>query len=636
MFELPIPHTVQTKNACGQCALRGCICVLTPYCPALKDMPFMDQTFSTVDEMYRIGNHYGLPLALETGVTLGWIRNKIASGVPVILLGAYSYLNPPHSFSGNHWFCAKGFDENGFKINDSLRSQPVYASNATLEASLAHVVASIDNKPVTHLAMYPSEASLMPKPKGLGHNVQPLYIADFPGYLNLLRDNPPPAIVCVESPARAQLIMQTLKPLGTDVIYREYDGVFTAQAMSGFNWYESSLEQLEAHYATLPANGASPKDRAIAFAMIGYDPEIPETIEQHAAIIEASKRMQAQASPKSDDNAQNNYTPQQWADINAPYAAMGFTTHANNEPNFNPETIEWLLAIAWICVQRGWRCVLGNWSVGTPPENEWHKAEALLRYVAQHRNLLSIGLHEYTAHLTTLEFGKITDPAQFPTISPNTKPYLMGRFRWMLDYCKAQGFKAPNIVFTEWGYDTIHAVINWQSGLPGYQHGAGYQICKPYWQTVKPVGWTLGRYAARQLGWIWKELYQKHPEVKGACFFCSDGAGAWHTNFRIVGENDLFSAIKEYEDFSVNTETTVDTYPITLGSLTGSINVRATANGAIVGQLVRGDVFVPSTQIERAGSYWWRKGTSEKHGVVWMAVRTLSGTPVAWDVRLTP
>lgn len=558
MFELPIPHTLQTiKNSCGGCALRGVFCAMTPHCPALADIPFMDQSFTSVAEMELIGDHYGLPLALETGITLDWIRNKLLSGVPVILLGNYGYLNPGYPFTGNHWFCAIGFDDDGFKINDSLRTQPVYVTNATLEASLAHVVASIDSKPVTHLVMYPSEASLMPPLKGLGRNSQATFIPDFPAYLEDLKASPPPAMVVIDHLARALAIKAALP-----------------QTAHIFRYFFSG----------------------------------------------------------GDDNSWNKITPAQWAEIYEPACSQGLIGYADNEPGFNETSINWLLGVANICVQRDWKCVLGNWSVGMPHESEWWKAEALLRYVAAHSDLLSIGLHEYCPHLTSYEFGRHTNPAQWGAIDTNNKPYLMGRFRWMLDFCKAKGFKSPNIYITEWGWDSIKVAEAWQTGLPGYEHGAGYPICETAWNQWKPANMNTGQYAARQLGWIWKELYQKHPQIKGVCGFCDWGVGAWQTNFAFGNKRDFIIAARS-EDFSVGTQST-DTFDMVLHELVGEVNYRATPNGTVLGKLVRGDVFIPTTEVVKEGNYYWRKGTTAKYGVGWAAVKDLSGNPVSWKMTL--
>lgn len=158
---LDLPNAVQTKiNACGPAALKPVICALTPHCPTVSEIPWSDETFTSLSEMLDIGAYYGLELTWKRPIAVLWIREQITKGVPVTALVRYSIINPPHDFDGNHWVTVRGFDENRFLINDPLRVDPVWVPDTTLEQAMTQTLGSA----AQFLTVYPTRGLSMYKP----------------------------------------------------------------------------------------------------------------------------------------------------------------------------------------------------------------------------------------------------------------------------------------------------------------------------------------------------------------------------------------------------------------------------------------------------------------------------------------
>ncbi len=588
---------------------------------------------------------YGLTLNIRAAGNAipAWYRAMLNDNKPCVALLDYAPLPKPGDFP--HFLVVKGYDtdKGTFILND-----PYQVNGGDWEVSESEFNAAIASSRynLPYQGLYPTEA-LMPKLKGICWNTQTLFTDNLQGWIDSMKANPPAVVICVEFPARVQLVHEALAPIGTKVFFRKFfDGNGALVFPHGSAWHTLTLDELETKFAgdtfTAQAAGVSARERAVQFAMQGYDLNIEETIDelgtaQRTQIEHLSTRAQTAAvAPKGDDNSWSQMTPQQWFNAYLPYRNVAYGDYCDNEPGYNAQSIAWWSACADLCIAARRPAVLYNASVGTPHETSWHLAQDFLRKLSAHRGLLYLGIHEYAPSLTTYEFGKQTDPAHFPTVPLTARPYLTGRFRWLLDYCKSQGFTAPDIILTEWGWDSIAdpSVAAWQTGIPGYEHGAGYQISKRAWQVWKPANWTVGKYAAYQLAWLWRHVYQPHPEIIGACLFTYNGAGAWRTHFRIEGEADFMSEIRNY-DFSAGTTEETPTFDPTLDELVGTAWLRATPNGTALGQLSRGDVFIPSTEVKKAGNYYWRKGTSDKYGVGWAAVRTLDGKPVGWGMVVT-
>lgn len=593
------------------------------------------------DEAY---DTYGIRLLNKSSGTLAWLRERLDSGQIAILLINRFYLPFYPKKHIPHFVLAVGYNDDSFIIHDPL----LYEGYKTVpDADLRN--AWQDPRPpeeqfnTSFQALY-TEASLMPKLKGAGWNTQTLFVDNLQAWIDSMKANPPATVVCVEFPARAQLVHEALAPLSTKVFFRKYfDGNGALVFPHGSAWHTLTLDELEAKFAdsgfTAQAVGMSPRERAIQFAIQGYDLNIEETIDELAVVrtqIEhlSTRAQTAEVAPLGDDNSWNKMSPETWWNAYLPYKNAAYGWYCDNEPAMHETQLSWAEAILDKAIPVRQPIVYCNYSVGTPNEHSWHIADRFLRKLSQHRAFSYLGLHEYIPTLATYEFGKQTDPAQFPLVAKSAKPYLTGRFRWLSEYCRTNPtpFEPPNIIITEAAWDSIDAAMPWQRTTPGYESGAGYQIIKRAAAAWKPANWTIGQYTAYQLKWLWEQVYKPFPEVIGWCLFTFNGAGVWRTNYRFEGENDFMAAIKQY-DFSAG-EGTINppaTRNMTLVDLDTTLNVRAGASTSapILGVVRNGDTFIPTEETAQANGYTWRKGETKYSPDSWLAVQ--GGT---WTVKV--
>jgi len=235
------------------------------------------------------------------------------------------------------------------------------------------------------------------------------------------------------------------------------------------------------------------------------------------------------------------------------------------------------------------------------------------------------------------------DPAKFPAVKPTDRPWLLGRFRFLLDYCKSKGIKAPKIVINEWGWDTIASATAWHSTTPGYRPlGMGYRHSSVAWTTWQP-GMTAAYHAFKQLQWAWNNIYKPHPEIIGVCFFCYGGLGgegSWGEDYAIHRENELFDLVKAQGNFALNTGTTPPPQPPTPGQkriyIEGSewVNARAdhSTSSADVGNIIDGTPLYNVLAFFWDGKYIWNQVDIELSGkrlICWMAT-----TGNDWNIQI--
>jgi hypothetical protein len=86
----------------------------------------------------------------------------------------------------------------------------------------------------------------------------------------------------------------------------------------------------------------------------------------------------------------------------------------------------------------GWRLTAPGWSAGEPEYSDWEQPGMLqwLSLVGDNPTKLAVSLHEYS-----LDYD-LTD----------NSPYLIGRYTFLLDVCKAHNIPAPGIHITEFGW----------------------------------------------------------------------------------------------------------------------------------------------------------------------------------------
>lgn len=146
--------------------------------------------------------------------------------------------------------------------------------------------------------------------------------------------------------------------------------------------------------------------------------------------------------------------------------------------------VEWADWIGEFCfhtgilaLSDGFRWCGPGYSTGTPDEGAW-QTPGMLKYldlVQRHPHQLAVALHEYS--LTTHDIW-------------NGDGGLIGRFKQLLDACKAHGILPPPIFFTEWGWT--------HNRIPEPDQAM---------QDILEIG----------------ELYARYPAIKGAAIWALDG-----------------------------------------------------------------------------------------------------------------
>lgn len=255
-------------------------------------------------------------------------------------------------------------------------------------------------------------------------------------------------------------------------------------------------------------------------------------------------------SGSDNDNLWLHMTPQEWWNRYSMVKNYGLIAHTNNEPAITKAMVEWEIECAKIAIANQTKVVLCNFSVGVPetPNNnptQYEMLKPLFKLIAENPDYLYLGLHEYAATNWYAEFGGATDYKVWSKDLNHTRPYLMGRFKHINDYCIANFGKLPNIIFTEWGFDTIHAFYNYQSRVPGFEpsHMGITKSIKAFeaWRTDL-INWE--HYAFVQLQSAWNALYKKENNIKGVCFFCWGGQGVWRNYYNIAGYEKLIDFLK--------------------------------------------------------------------------------------------
>lgn len=279
-------------------------------------------------------------------------------------------------------------------------------------------------------------------------------------------------------------------------------------------------------------------------------------------------------------------SPAQWYAYTAEQARAGFTVHSPNEPGpLTDQLYQWLMEYARICVQNKKRAVIGNFSVGMPHETSWARYPQLLDYIAANRQYLRLGLHEYAPHLMSAEYTLDPRPSAWPRVPADSKPYLVGRYRWIP--------RDVPIIFTEFGWDTIpSAPFNaWQWTLEGMRERAGYRVAAAWWATVDRQGLTVQQYAARQIKWAFDQFCRNDPRVKGACFFTWGNQGDWREFYNVSDQEEFQETLMGFDLSStaqtVNYEIRNQGTRLTRARMTGvaAVNLRSvpttTANNPV-------------------------------------------------------
>ena len=259
--------------------------------------------------------------------------------------------------------------------------------------------------------------------------------------------------------------------------------------------------------------------------------------------------------------------------------------------DFRPEL--WLVSVnepdkarsAWIgqtcfhvgelMLEHGLKWLAPAWSGGEPRRDGWDGWQNYLRLCAQHPDKLGVAVHEYTFNILT--------PIQFAT------PHLIGRFRWLHDFCDAQGIARPTIWITEWGWE--------------------------YEDVPEPLA------ALADIEWAYANIYAQHENVKVICIWY---LGSGFANIA----NKAVKIMPELQNWLVNREllepvqTPPPVEPPVLGPMTysraGHLHIRSAPGleNPIVAHIGAGTEFTPTDKRYVGKDIWvkWAAG-------MWLAER---------------
>lgn len=255
-----------------------------------------------------------------------------------------------------------------------------------------------------------------------------------------------------------------------------------------------------------------------------------------------------------------------WLDNHVSHSSGGIVIHVGNEMPFNTEAITWLLLVCKQAVRRGVTVCIGNWAVGNPEPDAWPKAKELLALASEHREHIIVGLHEYAGGVVTsglhggypdnagVQPGK---PGGINLIQPESWPkditaitcYHMGRYKFMLDYCKSIGIETPRIIITEAGFDDTSDIKPWLDKLKQtspYLNITGYKSLINQWSDwFGARGWSTERVYAEQMIHADKYFYNE-AAIEGRCIYSYGHSSAKWIPFDTEDADEFWDLIVRY------------------------------------------------------------------------------------------
>lgn len=246
----------------------------------------------------------------------------------------------------------------------------------------------------------------------------------------------------------------------------------------------------------------------------------------------------------------------------------GLWAYCLNEPGFDDEMLIWLCNVIELAQPLGLKLVVGNFSVGTPEPNQWNKASArrLLELCDKYRATVALGLHEYAGGVITSGFvGGAPNSTQYhpdyiPVANwPNANDareltmWHIGRVKIMVNACKAMGIKAPRVLITEFGFDSLKSDPNpdlraWLDNLPTENglEARAWKGLRAAWAKYYP---TLAHEEAfhMQLAYADCIIYHDALPVEGMQLFCYGAAGNDWIHFDVEGHDALARLLELHE-----------------------------------------------------------------------------------------
>lgn len=353
------------------------------------------------------------------------------------------------------------------------------------------------------------------------------------------------------------------------------------------------------------------------------------------------------------------FDPEAWLDSHVHQAEGGIVIHCGNEMGFDPAVLAWLLRVCKRAVEKNVTVCIGNWAVGNPRPEQWPMADNLLAYASAHPENVIVGLHEYAGGVITSGLiggypdnagvapGKpggmnLVMPANWPIDLSKTTRYHMGRFQFLLDYCKGVGIKPPRVIVTEHGFDDTSDIKAWLDTLkktPPALNISGWKTLQHQWgEWFGRLGWTPERAYAEQLIWADKTIYANTP-IEAQCIYCYGHSSDKWTIFDVEDATEFWDLLVKYSQEAAPMPTSPAFPPLRFASdeawklhaLSGKDNYNIhpfpTRKFGDTGKINAGEVFnyIPGSEFEN-------------DGYTWIQVKTASGL-IGWaasDVLILP
>jgi hypothetical protein len=253
-------------------------------------------------------------------------------------------------------------------------------------------------------------------------------------------------------------------------------------------------------------------------------------------------------------------TPERFVEKHKHLAEHGVVIHTTNEPP-NPNNEEEAAQLVWwhgevirLSAQYNLKLCILNFGAGGPDIDEWRLYDDLLRVVAENRDRVYLGLHEYAAGViySGMEYsdphlalnGDWRDWAgdHYPFMEISTDVYKFwhtGRYKHLLDYCDDNDINRPQLIFTEFGWDQLTDNISEQflsdmeeqyPPIAPFDHYRSWHSLLSLWDEWNSSKGNNEFGRDKQLIWANDNLYTE-DEVIGLCLFAVSEAADWKQDF---------------------------------------------------------------------------------------------------------
>lgn len=204
--------------------------------------------------------------------------------------------------------------------------------------------------------------------------------------------------------------------------------------------------------------------------------------------------------------------------------------HTINEQALPDALADWFTQVIELSAMVNLKVVVGNCSVGTPAPEQWRTPAVvrMLKALNKHRDTAVLGLHEYFVGVPTSGvLGGYPDNAGvkpgdkgginlIPAANwpkPETMKvftcFHLGRFKFMVESCKANAIQPPRVVLTEFGPDDVSDIKAWADTLPKtapYTGIRGWKSCVEAWKKFYPQ-WSAEQTLHEMVTWADKAIY---------------------------------------------------------------------------------------------------------------------------------